>query len=213
MQHTHRYKLSLILFTLFTFLLASAEPTLAKEKKKKKKKKGNQSSTAPGTYTDWKDEIDKLKIHETFQYSSYSKVVVSGLDTSKTSLPEKDDNTYEPVKEVLKDPVSPFLEGLAKEGVKASKGAASSGTLVVSGVVEEMDPGSKAARYWAGFGAGAARTKLVITVKDGGSGKVLLTMTQERRSGVGVAGGNYVKLMQRNLRAIGKDLAMVLTAF
>jgi len=34
---------------------------------------------------------------------------------------------------------------------------------------------------------------------------VLLRFTQERRSGVGV--GGYADLLQRNLRAIGRDLA------
>jgi uncharacterized protein DUF4410 len=76
-----------------------------------------------------------------------------------------------------------------------------------------MDPGSRAARYWAGFGAGAARTKLVGEVADAASGKVLLRFTQERRSGVGMGGGNYIELMNRNLVTIGEDVAGVLKAF
>ena len=76
-----------------------------------------------------------------------------------------------------------------------------------------MDPGSKAKRYFAGFGAGAARTKVSGEIVDGKTGKVLVRFTQERRSGVGMMGGDYVGLMNRNLRAIGEDVANIVSAF
>ena len=47
----------------------------------------------------------------------------------------------------------------------------------------------------------------------GATGKVLLKIDQERRSGVGAMGGDYVELMQRNLRAIGEDMALVFSKF
>ncbi len=199
---------SISLFVLVALLFASATPTLAK-----KKKKGG-SSTAPGKYVDWQGEIDELEVVATFKSADFKRVVVSGFDTSKTPLPDADDNSHEPAKEVLANAVSSYVEGLRKDGsMTVATGEGEAGDLVISGAVEEMDPGSRAARYWGGFGAGAARTKLWIEVKDGGSGKTLFTMRQERRSGVGMAGGDYVKLMNRNLRAIGKDTVMVLDAF
>jgi hypothetical protein len=48
---------------------------------------------------------------------------------------------------------------------------------------------------------------------DAATGTVLLRFTQERRSGVGLFGGDYVELMNRNLVTIGQDLAGVLKAF
>lgn len=171
-------------------------------------------STAPGTYTDWGEEIDSLEILETFDRSNFSQLVVRDFDTSGTPLPEKDDNTYEPVQQVLKDPASAFAEGVKKESViKVASGKGGAGTLVVTGKVLQMDPGSRAARYWGGFGAGATRVELELEIQDGGSGKTLLKMKQERRSGFGMGGGNYIKLMNRSLRAVGKDLAFVLSAF
>lgn len=180
-------------------------------------RKGKGPSTEPGKYTEWNDEIDELEIVEAFKLSDYSKVVVEPFDTDDTPLPEKDDNTYEPVQEVLKDPAAPFAEGLGGEieGVKVSQGSGGKGegTLVVRTKVLTLDPGSRAARYWAGFGAGAARAEVSGEVVDAATGKVLLRFKQERRSGVGVAGGDYVKLMQRNLRTIGEDVALILNAF
>ena len=202
-----------VLRTMFIVVvcIAVAMPGLAK-----KKNKGN--STAPGTYEEWNDEIDKIEIVETFSMSNYKTIVITPFDTEGVEMPDKDDNTYEPVKQVLKDVVSPMVNGLRenleKPGVTVEAGTAGgAGTLVISGKVLEMDPGSKAARYWGGFGAGAARGHLEIIVKDGGSGAVLLKIDQERRSGVGMFGGDYVALMNNNLNAIGEDLALVFNQF
>lgn len=173
--------------------------------------------TAPGTYTDWGDEVDQLEVVESFKLADYERVVVEPFDTSETRLPDKDDNAYIAVQTTLSAVALPLVEGLqtslgGKPAVEEGK-SAGAGALVVRGKVTTMDPGSRAARYWAGFGAGAARTELQGEVVDAASGKVLLRFRQERRSGVGLAGGDYVKLMQRNLRTIGEDLGMVLRAF
>ncbi|HVG10349.1 MAG TPA: DUF4410 domain-containing protein [Thermoanaerobaculia bacterium] len=181
-------------------------------------RKGKGPSTEPGKYEEWNDEIDELEVVQTFKLSDYSKVIVEPFDTEGTPLPEKDDNTYEPVQQVLKDPAGPFAEGLTEElggkiTVSQGSGGKGGGTLIVRNKMLHLDPGSKAARYWAGFGAGAARAEVSGEVVDAATGKVLLRFKQERRSGVGVAGGDYVKLMQRNLRTIGEDIALILNAF
>lgn len=180
-------------------------------------RKGKGAPTAPGKYTEWQDEIDELEVVETFKLSDYAKVVVEPFDTKDTPLPEKDDNTYEPVQEVLAAPAGPFAAGLteALDGkLPVSEGTGGGDkTLVVRARVLTMDPGSRAARYWAGFGAGAARVELAGEIVDAATGKVLVRFQQERRSGVGVAGGDYVKLMQRNLRAVGEDVALILRSF
>ncbi|HKH48114.1 MAG TPA: DUF4410 domain-containing protein [Thermoanaerobaculia bacterium] len=202
MKHLSRVCLALLL------LAAVAMPAAAR------KAKG--SSTAPGTYTDWKDEIDELEIVETFKLSDYAQVTVEPFDTKDVPLPEEDDNTYQPVKAVLADPTGPFVQGLsgALGGIDVSRDAPGDGkALLVRARVDEMDPGSRAARYWAGFGAGATRTTLIGEVVDTESGKVLLRFTQARRSGVGAGGGNYIELMNRNLLAIGEDVALILDAF
>ena len=201
---------SLSLFVL-VLLVASLPAAAAKEKK---------LQTAPGTYIDWQDEIDELEIVEPFKLADYSRIVVEPFDTSTTPLPEKDDNSYEPVQKVLSRATPPFVTSLREElegkieVAEQEKGAAAGDkTLVVRGRVTSMDPGSRAARYWAGFGAGAARTGIAAEVVDGATGKVLLRFQQERRSGTGAAGGSYENLLERNLRKIGEDAALILGAF
>lgn len=201
-------KVRAIFVCLLAFSVMSAGPALAK----KKKKKG--AVTEPGAYPDWQDHVDLVEIIEKFELSAYKNIYVQDLDSSKTELPEKDDNTYEPVQEVLSDPESSFIEGLRKElsGPKVHAGSGHDG-LVVSGTIVKLNPGSRAARYWGGFGAGAAEVRLKLEVKDGKTGEVLLRVNQERRSGFGMGGGSYIKLLNRSLREIGEDLALVLNAF
>ncbi|MGA7616229.1 MAG: DUF4410 domain-containing protein [Thermoanaerobaculia bacterium] len=197
---------AVVLCALFTLAL----PLLARGRKA--------GPTEPGTYKDWGGEVDQLVIESPFHLSDYQFVRVEEFDTSETPLPEEKDNTYAPVKKVLADVSTPFVKGLEQElgdrlKIDSSTGEPGAGTIVIRGKIETMDPGSKAARYWAGFGAGAARTRIVGEAIDASSGKVLFHFTQERRSGVGMMGGDYVGLMDRNLSAIGKDVAGVLKAF
>jgi hypothetical protein len=174
--------------------------------------------TAPGKYSDWDGEMDELEVVAAFKLGDYGRIVVEPLDTSATPLPEESDNTYKPVQYVLAHVTLPFKDGLAaslrKPVVVAESGAkGEGGELWVRGKVVQMDPGSRAARYWAGFGAGAARTEIAGEVVDGSTGAVLLRFRQERRSGVGSAGGDYQDLLDRNLTTIGEDLANVLQHF
>jgi hypothetical protein len=190
-------------------LLSLAAPAAAR---------GKGAPTTPGKYTEWNDEIDELEVLQAFKVADYDRVVVEPFDTSRAALPKSDDNTYEPVKNVLAKAAEPFVEGLkgefsAKPVEMQEKAKTGARTLVIRAKVVEMDPGSKAARYWAGFGAGAARAQITGEVVDGATGKTLFRFTQERRSGVGMMGGDYEKLMNRNLRTIGEDLAGVLKAF
>lgn len=202
-------KLMRALSAVLVVIVLAAAPAAAAKK----------ASTAPGKYTDWNEEIDRLEIVETFELGDYDRLVIAQLDAASTQLPSEDDNTYAAVKQVLADTATPLVEGVREaEGKKlpAEVGAADVATpktLLVRGKVLEMDPGSRAARYWGGFGAGAARTKIEGEVVDAASGKVLLRFTQERRSGVGVGGGGYPQLLNRNLRKIGEDIVLILQAF
>jgi hypothetical protein len=203
MRNTSRRIVVLLLIAVF------ALPLMARGKKS--------NSTEPGTYKEWGPDIDRIEIVETFKFSDYSKVVVEPFETDGVKLPEKDDNTYEPVKKVLASATEGFVQGLrgsvdAKVSID-EKAPKTAGTLIVRGKVTSLDPGSKAARYWAGFGAGAARAGVECEIVDAKSGKVLVRFEQERRSGVGVMGGDYQELMQRSLNAVGEDTANLLKEF
>jgi hypothetical protein len=173
----------------------------------------------PGTYKEWGPDIDRIEIVKPFRFADYRKVQVEAFDTDGVELPDEDDNSYQSAKRALDDATEDFADGLDEElekDVSLLRGTAedgTQGTLLIRGKVTLMDPGSRAARYWAGFGAGAARSEIEAEIVDAQSGEVLLRFTQERRSGVGAFGGDYEDLMQRNLVAIGRDAAKILREF
>lgn len=211
-----------IVWVLLLMLVAalSAAPARARSR--------HAAPTTPGKYTEWNGEIDEIEIVGVWKLADYRRVRVGSFDTSGAKLPEASDNTYEPVKVMLAGAAEPFTAGLSealRQGLdvdtataagESGEGTSAAGepkTLLIRAKVLTMDPGSRAARYWGGFGAGSARTKISGELVDAETGTVLARFTQERRSGVGIGGGGYVELMSRNLRTIGKDVAGFLNAF
>lgn len=184
--------------------------------------RGRKSATPkePGTYKEWGPDIDKIQIVQAFNLSDYDRIVVVPFDSSRTELPEKDDNTYEPVLKMLDEVSDDVADAMRKElpGPRvetAERAPKSAKTLIVRGTVDDMNPGSRAARYWAGYGAGAAVAELSGEIVDAKSGAVLLRFTQQRRSSgmMSAGGGDYMKLMRGNVRTIGEDIAHMLSEF
>lgn len=170
------------------------------------------ASTQPGNYTDWND-VDEVTIVQPFQLAAFKSVTVQPLDTSSATLPPPKDNSYADVKAALANSTQPFIEGMQKKlgtlPVQAGKGSG----LIVRARITKSDPGSRAARYFLSFGAGAAKVGVSGEIIDGRTNKVLVRFTQERRSGFGGFGGAYRELLDRTLRQIGGDVGGLLRAF
>lgn len=170
------------------------------------------ASTQPGTYTDWND-VDQVTIVQPFQLAAFKSVSVQPLDTSNATLPPPDDNSYADVKAALASSTQAFIQGMQQKlgtlPVQAGKG----GGLIVRARITKSDPGSRAARYFVGFGAGAAKIGVAGEIVDGRTNKVLVRFVQERHSFAGGFGGGYRDLLDRTLRQIGGDVAGLLRAF
>jgi hypothetical protein len=175
------------------------------------------TSTEPGKYKEWGPDIDQIEIVKPFKLADYKAISVEPFETAKAKLPDRDDNSYEAASKVLASSTEGVVQGLRGSiDQKVSideKERHEAGTLILKATVTVMDPGSRAARYWAGFGAGAARAEIEGELIDAATGETLVRFTQQRRSGVGVYGGDYQELMQRNLNAIGEDVAAMLKMF
>jgi hypothetical protein len=84
--------------------------------------------------------------------------------------------------------------------------------LVVEGKFTELDPGSRAKRYFAGFGAGKSAVTVSGSVKavDG----TLLAEFEQRRVGVmGVAGGDSLGKLTSDAKSLGEDIAKFLNTW
>jgi len=101
-------------------------------------------------------------------------------------------------------------EGGVQAEVIARNAPVPSGT-VVDGDVTLIDGGSRAARYWAGFGAGATRFAVVGKVVDA-SGKTIGEFADERRSGFGLFGGDSESLMHKCVDSVGADVATMVSS-
>jgi len=108
-----------------------------------------------------------------------------------------------------------FVTALGKSGaVKSVRAVASSdavpdGALVVEGSFVTLDLGSRAKRYFAGFGAGKSSVKVTGTVKDAG-GRTLAIFEQRRVGTMGMGGGDSLGKLMTDSGNIGEDIAKFL---
>ena len=196
-------------FVSILLVVVMAVPAFARGKKP--------GSTEPGTYKEWGPNIDEIQIMKKFHTADYKNIVVEPFKTADVKMPEKKDNSYEPVTNVLSSVTETLVSGLKANTDRnvsiAEKATSSADTLIIRGKVIEINPGSRAARYLAGFGAGAAGAKIEGEIVDARTGEVLAKFTQERRSGAGAAGGGYEDLLNRDLKTIGGDIGRMLKEF
>jgi hypothetical protein len=202
-------------FTWFCSVLASLSLALCPDASA-----GSKGATAPGTYRDWNGDIDEVTIVQPFRLDSYNDIAVESFDITGVPLPNPKENTYKAVRSALSKIKPAFIEGFQrslrhKPGANemASRPGTRPNTLVVRARLTKLDPGSQAARYFAGFGAGAVKIAIVGEIIDASSRKTLVRFAQERRSGFGMFGGGYGELFVRTARQIGGDVAGLLNAF
>jgi hypothetical protein len=180
--------------------------------------RGKKTTTEPGKYKAWGDDIDEIEIVKSWKTSDYDNIVVAPFDTSGAVLPEGKENEARQVLASFTDTLTEAFRTELKAKAKVEQSAKpgkTARTLVLRGKVEGIDPGSRAKRYFGGFGAGSAGTKVTGELVDAKSGAVLVTFTQERRSGGTwkVAGGNDVTVMRDSIHALGQDIAHIVDAF
>lgn len=94
------------------------------------------------------------------------------------------------------------------QALKADE-SAPTGALIVEGKFVTLDPGSRAKRYFAGFGAGKSSVQVAGVVKDA-SGKTLATFEQRRIGAMGMGGGDSLGKLMADSRSIGEDIAKFL---
>jgi len=179
------------------------------------------SPTAPGTYKEWGQDIDQIDINQTFKMADYDRIAVEPFDTTKAPLPDQKEKWYGTMRSALAASTEWFMEAFPKE-LKAKANVEESSqpgrkakTLIIRGTIDSMDPGSRAGRYFGGFGAGSASAKVSFDIVDAKSGKVLAHVTQARRS-AGTwkgGGGSDLEVMRDSIHAISQDLAHVLDVF
>ncbi len=141
-----------------------------------------------------------------------------GVDRGTGGDDAKNEKRTEAVTEMVKNGPGILVESFKKtviddgrfKGVLPAETAPlPENALVVEGRFVTINPGSKAKRYWGGFGAGKSGVQVSGTVKDS-SGRVLAEFTHMKNSGIGMFGGNYIKFLSDDTRDVGHDIATFL---
>jgi hypothetical protein len=195
---------------------------------------------APGVHKDWHD-VDEVEIVKAFALSSYDRLLVMPFDKSEVKLPAEKEKTYEPTREAvaasdihffsefrkkLQEKRAAFVVEQGTAGTAAGSATATAAAaapagdavaggrqLVLRGKLVKLNAGSKAARAFVGFGAGAAGAKYALELVDAATDEVLVRFTHEKRAGTGMFGGNYVDVMTRSVKEVASDLAKALSEF
>ncbi len=197
------YRLLVIILCIFFLACATTSTTTSK---------------SPGKYSKWNGFIDELEIVNSFAITSYSKIIILPLDTSAVPLPDKSENTYEPLTKMISHVDQTFREGVSV-GLKDLKNVSletspsppsEAGVLLIQAKVFEMNPGSRALRYFVGFGAGKTVVGIQGDVMDARSGQVQLKFKHARASSFGVFGGEYEKFLSDDTRDVGEDVGKML---
>lgn len=207
-------KRSFLCLLLCFLLLATAGAAEAK-----KKKGGNPMEIEEGAL----DEIH-LKVPT---LEGGVPVVIRKFPTDNTDFgsgeeggKEKRVRAAETMKRVAPDLLAGMLKSeLEKAGafgpvtiVEGMGGQVPAGAVVVEGEFLSINPGSRAKRYWVGFGAGASGVGVAGRVTDA-SGEVLADFKHRKHSGIGIGGGDYVKFMSDDTEDVGTDIARFLTTW
>lgn len=183
--------------------------------------RGNKPNLEPGKYKEWGPDIDEMEIVKPFHIADYATIAVMPFDVSQSPLPGQSEKSYASIKTVLNGYTETLVEGMKREMKngpaieQATTAPKAAKTLIVRGTVDNISPGSRAKRYLAGYGAGAAGNKIHGEIVDAKTGTVLVRFSQERRSGgtFKFGGGSDIEVMQDSIHAIGEDLVHMITAF
>jgi uncharacterized protein DUF4410 len=102
--------------------------------------------------------------------------------------------------------IGPFAD------ISIANGTVPADALIFEGRFIELDPGSRAKRYFAGFGAGksAVGVRGAILTADG---TTIATFEQRRIGVMGAFGGDSIGKLTSDAKSIGEDLAVFLSAW
>ena len=171
----------------------------------------------PFTAENW-NGIDNVEFLAGIHLRDYSQLVMEPIDTSSTPTPPLGDNTYAPVVEMLgrMDGILARQAGIGLDGklaVTTNKPERLEKALLFRGEVMEIVPGSRAARFWVGFGAGSAWVRIHGVIVDAQSGNPLVRFTQRNVAAWGGFGESYETVLTRCVEGIGRDMGRLLNTF
>src|SRR2546427_6478314 len=151
-----------------------------------------------------------------FQLKDYSVVVVREFKVTEPELNDAEDRK-------LATEMPSFIQGelvrrLRESGlltriVNANETDYTPGaekTLMLEGEITRLAPGSRALRYFVGFGAGRSKTQAETRFVDAQSGQAVLVIADRRVAAYGIFGGDSREHLRESFDDMARDLAKFL---
>ena len=163
-----------------------------------------------GMLDDIKLYVDKPQIMRVVMrpFSATDADIVNGEKKDETKTMQADGPRLLAERFVAKlKEIGPFTEVSVLDS-----GSAPADTLVVEGKFIELDPGSRAKRYFAGFGAGKSAVAVNGSVLSA-DGVVLATFEHRRIGVMGAFGGDSLGKLASDTKSLGEDIAKFLSAW
>lgn len=131
--------------------------------------------------------------------SQYSSVKVTEFDGRL--LPQQNVFSY--------DPYIALFNSVFRSSLKLSQ-KESPDSLIIEGAVVECNPGSRAARYMVGFGAGKSACAVVCEVYEPGKSNPCIRIYTRDTGSMGTFGGDSVRMLNHIMSELGTRLATTL---
>ncbi len=166
----------------------------------------------PGSYRDWNGKIDEVVVKRSFRADDYADIQVAPLDITKVTVPERKGESRAAIEALLPSLKPAFMEGLQKNLRRRTKASASGKVLLIRVHLTKADPGTRSPGF-GDFKGHAAKLAVRGEVIDRATHRTLIEFKQERWAGLGSITKNAGQLFDEAARAIGADVARLISAF
>lgn len=174
------------------------------------------SAVSGKSYVDWHNYLDYIHIYKTVMAKDYSRIYILPIDQSNIQFPEKQDNRYPAMvngiknfPDIIRTQFLKRIPNLEVVILKEWPAQVADKSLCLQLTLEEIDMGSRALRFWVGFGAGAQSVKISGKVFSN-TGEEFFNFNQKRLSSKGGLKFTYQRVLESEFENLGEDIAKVL---
>jgi hypothetical protein len=195
-----------IFWILLLSLFLLAFPLYAQETEKEE---GAKEEVSRG-----KRVLGKEKINTKEKLSKYSTIVLKNFSLEDAKIhKDMDVQIYaKKLPENLSNMISEYLKemNLFKKVVRYEEGKSYENAIVLDGKFTKISPGSTAAKFVVGFGAGSSTVGAEGNLKEAKTGNVLASFEHNRHSPFSVAPGRPEIILDSDAKNLAKDIVRFL---
>ena len=172
---------------------------------------------AQEVHTDWYD-VDSVVVYQTVDIADYQAIVLLPIGESGLEFSGNDDElaamrkAIDEFRDLIKIQFNnsfPHLDVIIADAVPSD---VPQNTLVMKMDIPDFGQGSRAARAWGGFGAGAQHTDLCGECLTATNEKVFWFTQHRANSAMGQLSNKYYNVMVRTERVLGNDICNIFNA-